>query len=552
MKKYIAVIFCHGIGSPRHYLTTANFIDALDVQGNTENPNELGFLRGLSSEVEMLDDGEASFRNYISFSRIQTVAGKDRPVSDYRVYEAYWADDHHKKSSICYALIWLIKAIWLSIWAVSSSWRSYPALRRRVLSQMTVNERLRRKIDKCYEEFDNANGRRNFPKGKFADFRDYIASLSDEAESRLLDELAVDWRSKFVKETGARFLRGLIVVLPLFAITFLAYATAFYLGTLLPINIFGYPTLNSYVPHLFSVFAVAALFFFGWRLIERLASDVIAWTTVHESQENFLVRERRVGLAQKLVRDVLANPDCSRCVLVGHSLGSSIILEAFQRQNAICRATNMTESQRKLAIASIKKVSHIFTIGSPIEKISRLFYADSGENHRYHKIKHSNPNRLDWPAWNTSGGPRLVNFWSRYDLISSRIFSLRTPENVAWKGVENVEVAPNGAPFPLASHSGYFKDAGTMSVIYQAIASGKISDLRLTHSKFKSQIAVKTKLLLTLLFVVSILGACAWLLQGAKNGWLQSSVLFLTFSSVLATLTVVRKDYRRHRKENIC
>lgn len=550
MKKYIAVIFCHGIGSPRHYLTTANFIDALDVQGSTENPKELGFIRNLSSEVEMLDDGEVSSRNYIKFSRIQNVKTRDRSTGDYRVYEAYWADDHHQNSSILYALCWLTKVIWFSVLAPASRWRSYPALRRRILNQMVVNERQRKKINKYYESFDNADGRRRFPKGRFKDFRQYIATLDNERETEALDKLAITWRSEFARMARERFFRVLVIALPVFAITSFVYAMSFYLVTLLFGNTLTSLNIHPSAPKFLAAFAVMVLLFFGWRHIRRLVSDIIAWTTVHESQENFLVRERRVKLAQKLVRDVLGDPNCIRCVLVGHSLGSSIVLEAFQRENTLCRATNICARHRELAIGSIKKVSHIFTVGSPIEKIASLFHADSGEHHRYHRVKHSNPNRLDEPAWDASGGPRLINFWSRFDLISSSISSLQALKNVSWNGVENIEVSPIGAPLPFSAHSGYFKDAGTISVIYQAIISGNISEKRLSRAKFSSKITRITKTLLLSLYAVLILGVCVWLFNGIDSGWLKLCLFLLLFLSLAATFVVVRKDYTRHRCEN--
>ncbi|MVO16314.1 hypothetical protein GO984_10885 [Rhodobacteraceae bacterium CY05] len=415
---------------------------------------------------------------------------------------------------------------------------------------MLSKERHQTATGPYYEDFDNADSRRNFPKGKFEDFRKFLTSRSNETETEKLDKLAVTWRSEFVREATERLLRGLFVALPILSIFIFAYTIFYYIGSLLSRNIFEFSALSSYAPQVTAILAVSALVFFGWRLVRRLVSDVIAWTTVHESQENFLVRERRVRLAQKIVKDVLEDENCSRCILIGHSLGSSIILEAFQRQNALCRATNISESERASAIGSIRKVSHIFTIGSPIEKISSLFYADSGKNHRYHKIRHSNPNRLAWPAWHTSGSPRLVNFWSRYDLISSRISSLQPANNAPWKGVENVEVAPVGAPFPLAAHSGYFRDTGAMSVIYQAIASGKISDQRLIRSEFKSEIKLKSKITLTLLFLTSIIGAFVWVYLGGENGWLQLCVVLLMLLSLSATFSVVRNDFKRHWKAN--
>jgi len=284
-----------------------------------------------------------------------------------------------------------------------------------------------------------------------------------------------------------------------------------------------------------------------WRAARRLVSDVIAWTTVHESQKNYLVRERRVKIAQSLLNDVLSDDACERCVLVGHSLGSSIILEAFRRQNNLCRAVNIGAKEREEMVASIRKVSHIFTIGSPIEKIASLFQVDSTQSHRYHKLKHANPHRLESPAWSEKGGPRLINMWSRYDPVSSAIVSFDAAPHVKWRGVENVQVAPSGIPHPLKAHSGYFRDMKAMGVIYQAIASGKISDERLSVAQFRNHLPVWRAVFP---FSLAVLGFCSfsvWWQGGfSSNNWLLITLSFLCVSG-FTSFRALRANYLLNR-----
>lgn len=547
MKTYTAVIFCHGIGSPRHYLTTANFIDAIDAQGNLENPSEIGFLREFNNEIEVIDPEISSFRTYVSFTRFQKIKKKERPIKKYRVYEAYWADDHHSISSLGYTVLWLLKIVWFLLKSSLSSWRSYPALKMRALWRMEVDKNFR-KIEKLYDEFKNAEGRRLYPKGRFKDFQSFIYDRNSTQTAEKLTELARKWRSELRRGVWIGIGRGLIITGLLTSILAAFYTLFLYFSVSLAdkVSIRDWSTIG--VAHLLATLATIVLVLTGWVMVRRLVSDVIAWTTTHESQRNFLVRERRVRIAQETLRNVLYDPDCARCVLIGHSLGSAIILEAFMRQNSICRASNIDPKDRDLATLAVSKVSHIFTVGSPIEKIATMFYADSGQYHRYHKIKHTNPNRLDKPAWSSEASPRVINFWSRYDLVSSAIQSLQAPPDAKWKGVENIEVGSDGAPFPLATHSGYFKDSSVVSVIFQAIASGKVQDSRLVTAAFQSEIKGFVKVGLVIFFVLASIWMIAGLYQGVQSGWQQLSVLTPLIISVVLIYAVIRKDYLRHRR----
>lgn len=552
LTKYTSIIFCHGIGSPREYLSAANFIDALDRQGNRENPSELGYIREISSEIEASSKDKGSFRNYVEFTRFQRIQDKPRPVKKYRVYEAYWAADQHKNPGIFGVLLWTLKIAFTFILTSASRWRKYPTHKRRILNKIKVSGDLRRKMEKRYSEFDNSDNRERFPKGRFRDFQKYLSESSSGQERDNLQELASAWRRGLKKGNLEAFLKAVVVATPLLAILVFTYTFFFFVSSKL-VGTIEFDFLQIEVPSQIVAFLATLLVASGaWVLSRRLISDVMAWTTMHEGHERFLTRERRVNLAKDLIQDVLLDNNCTRCVLVGHSLGSAIILDAFLRLNSHCRATNISEADREKSVAEVRKVSHIFTIGSPIQKIASLFYADSGENHRYHRVRHSNPYLLDQPAWGEHGGPRIVNFWSRYDLVSSEINCLlQAMESNGDEGdaigVDNIEVAPIGTPFPLAAHSGYFNDPFSMAVIYQSIASGNLSEARMHRASFKSEISGWMNIILTALSFLFVASIVLWISIDVNDGWLTAGVASMALITLSAVFAVIRLDYRRHR-----
>ncbi|SDW78899.1 hypothetical protein [Roseicitreum antarcticum] len=552
MTKHTSIIFCHGIGSPRQYLSAANFIDALDEQGNREDPSELGYIREISGKIEVSSRDNESFRNYIEFTRFQNIGKRPRSIKQYRVHEAYWAGDQHKNSSLFGVLIWVLKIVLAFTLTFASRWRKYPTQKRRILNKMKISGDLRRKIEKIYSEFDNGVGRKSFPNGSFREFQDHISEKSSVQDRLELKKLAAAWRKEVLKSNISALLKTVMVSVPILAFLFFIYIFFFFVSSKIVGGAEFEFVSTVEASHFAALIATLLATLMGWFISKRLISDVMAWTTMHESHESFLTRERRVNLAKDLLQDVLADPNCVRCVLVGHSLGSAIILDAFLRLNSYCRATNILESRRDKSIREVRKVSHIFTIGSPIQKIESLFYADSGEHHRYHRVRYSNPYLLDRPAWGEHGGPRIVNLWSRYDPVSSEINSLLqvgVPNSVEDDiiGVKNIEVAPVGAPLPLSTHSGYFKDPSSMAVIYQAIASGKLSEARMQRAEFKSSISRWEKSILAALFVLSLAFAGLWMSGSIIDGWLAVTITFMVLISLCATFATVRRDYRRHR-----
>ena len=552
LTKYTSIIFCHGIGSPREYLSAANFIDALDRQGNRENPSELGYIRRISSKIEASSKDKGSFRNYVAFTRYQHIRGEPRPVKKYRVYEAYWAGDQNKSPGILGVLLWILKIAFTFALTATARWRKYPTHKRRILNKIEASGDLRRKMEKRYSEFDNSDNRGRFPKGRFRDFQEYLSESSSGQERGDLQELASAWRRGLKKNNLEAFLKVVVVSTPLLTLLVFTYTLFFFVSSKL-VGTIEFDFLQIEVPSQIVAFLATLLAASGaWVLSRRLVSDVMAWTTMHEGHERFLTRERRVNLAKDLIQDVLSDNNCTRCVLVGHSLGSAIILDAFLRLNSHCRATNISKADREKFVAEVRKVSHIFTIGSPIQKIASLFYADSGENHRYHRVRHSNPYLLDQPAWGEHGGPRIVNFWSRYDLVSSEINCLlQAMESNGDErdaiGVDNIEVAPIGTPFPLAAHSGYFNDPFSMAVIYQSIASGNISEARMHRARFKSEISGWIKIILMALCFLFAASIVLWISIDVNDGWFTAGVASMALITLSAVFAVIRLDYRRHR-----
>lgn len=71
-----------------------------------------------------------------------------------------------------------------------------------------------------------------------------------------------------------------------------------------------------------------------------------------------------------------------------------------------------------------------------------------------------------------AGRARLVNFWSRFDPISSPVTSLRKSISERRDAIVNTKPFPLGAPNPIEAHTSYYADPKVMQVIYAAVMDG--------------------------------------------------------------------------------
>lgn len=109
-------------------------------------------------------------------------------------------------------------------------------------------------------------------------------------------------------------------------------------------------------------------------LLHRLATsivvgyvaDVAIYTTTDEKSRFYAIRRNILNTSQALLEALLADDDCERVVVAGHSLGSVIAYDTLNRINIRANLDPAVD-------ARLPKVASLITFGSPLDKIAFFF-----------------------------------------------------------------------------------------------------------------------------------------------------------------------------------
>jgi pimeloyl-ACP methyl ester carboxylesterase len=208
------------------------------------------------------------------------------------------------------------------------------------------------------------------------------------------------------------------------------------------------------------------------RKLRNYLFDVLAWTMESEKDERFEARQKVVQLGQDLIRHVTSDPKCVSTIIVGHSLGTAIATEALLKEG---QRASLSENAR--ALRDISKVRTVFTVGSPIDRIFFFFQADTTFSHRYHRLLEEQRISLGLPPFrfkSVTGRARLYNFWSRFDPISSPVYSVRKAVSERRDALFNIEVLPRRFSLPQSAHTSYFADPRLMRMIYHSVMENAV------------------------------------------------------------------------------
>jgi pimeloyl-ACP methyl ester carboxylesterase len=544
-KGHTSIIYFHGIGSPRQHVSLTSFLDGFDLQGQREDFNELGRPRSFKYKSEVLEDG--STQDFIQFTRIKKFQKKHTVVKYVRAYEGYWGDDHFKHMGLIAFFSWLFSILLNSILALISPWRKYPALRIRYLGLISdefkgpLNQE---KLERLYKDFENWENRKLYSSGSFSEFKKFLSHKTVLKQYGDFRVLAESWRRRYLYDVAIRNLKNFLFVVVLFGFLLLLLFICFEISEVLLsfIHVTRFEQLSAFM---FAAATFYILINIVWVVIRRRISDIAAWTLDSESDENYAVRQRRVDGAMKLIRQVISDPMCTDCIIVGHSLGSAVAVEALLREARRCEAVNISAEEKVSAIENIRKIRFVFTVGSPIENIFSRFQSDGTFSHRYSRLTEQRSLSLSSHPFTVEGydgGAVLVNFWSRFDPISAEILSLRRALNQRSEPIFNIESFPKGAPSLTKAHSGYFFDPSVISPIYRAVMTGKLDGRHLRRGKMEWDIGWPLILAGILGSAIALLGFLVFFSRGGSMlTWLS-----LTFGPAVIYICVliIMKSFR--------
>ncbi|MBB3984944.1 pimeloyl-ACP methyl ester carboxylesterase [Sagittula marina] len=467
---HTALVFFHGIGNPRKLGTLTTFLDEFDRVGSSQDPQKLGVPRNFRHKIEEGEDGSSSA--VVQFRRIKKFKKIDVQVKIVRAYEGYWGDDLTRPISMLTFILWILKIVVNSFRILRSPWRRYPLYRIRSLhlvDDMFSGRLTREKLEAIYRKFGSAKKVDRWKAGTRQDFIAYLES--DEVKGTYGDFSAIA-KSWFEREKNVlrSFLFTATSVL-VFAF-FMLLVVGFLIWSTLGVAAEAYSVpVALHIPAAVSIYAL--FLWLAWSPVKQRISDVYFWTSYDERSNGFSIRERRIDQAERLIQKVIKNDRCNDCVIVAHSLGSAIATEAFFRISDKIDALDISDEERECRRRQFQKIRFMFVAGSPIDNIFSLFQESYVPSRRYSRIQEQKSASFKRDHFYPSFA--MVNIWSRFDPISARILSLRTPENRRNKMVFNSESVPSGIPAPLAAHSGYFQDEAIMTEIYRAVMTGRFN-----------------------------------------------------------------------------
>lgn len=486
-KTHKSILFFHGVGAARRGASMASFLDFFDLFSRKLSKDEkdrVGVPRRFKSVPKELNGDKLNYIEFERYSYRDLASGNKK--SEYKgtvkAYEAYWSPRSNQEFSTWYAIIWAFRRFIMPFLVIFSDWRAYSSLKIMILHRMVgdlISEPNAQILEKKYREFEGWDSREKYKNGKF---KEYLISVDTDIggeRSKILNNAAKKWK-KGIRNYCIRILFIILcLIFCLFAILSLA-ASVFLLVWQSGSNFKDLTIVGSDFEGLVVfLFAFCVLLYWGVSILSKasLIRDVFLWTIDTEKDQRFSARKDVQSYARNLLRSILKDELCEECIIVSHSLGTCIAIDAVFEEGALILSN---ESEGGLTLEEMNKISTIYTVGSPVDLIFFMFFYDKYLSHRYSRFNESARGSVGLPPfWNreVSGDTRIVNFHSRFDLINTKLYSLRKSLGERKDAIKNIEVLPDGAPDPLGVHKGFFSNQDLISMIYYKIMSGEDVDI---------------------------------------------------------------------------
>lgn len=480
-ESYTAVVYFHGIGNQRRFEETSRLVDALDKHAFSNEPTTGRLVRAVGrTEPSRLDGGDDE--SYIRLEHHHR-AGDDFVDTEYRFYEAYWAPITAGATSSRAIVGWALRQAMNPIRPLLRRWRSQPRLHRtylyRLHAQWPLAEHPYRSALKpltvAYDDFENPDQLRAYPKGTFKDFIHFLESEERTNRPDVL-ELAHEWRRLFTRSIlWNQVIVATLVLAIALGLAALIGLALLALEALADVDFIAGAAGRLVEPSLSNAatLALAVLGAFGiTTFTRRYLGDVVAWATYEETDEKHRVRSRVLDRGVSLLQHVLADPRCDRVVVVGHSLGTTVAHDVLLAigQHALARGASSAASE------SLDKLDQLITLASPVDTIHAMFESHVAKYHRYTRVFESLRGDLGRRPFSHRRRPHIhwINVWDRADIISGPLFSPNQKRASAMP-VDNVEVASLRFPDPASSHVAYFANRDVIRLIFDVVFQGRYS-----------------------------------------------------------------------------
>jgi hypothetical protein len=431
-------------------------------------------------------------------------------------------------------------------------WRAHQRLKLTYLNRLfydrgAIPARRFAELEKLYRDFESMPARRDHPLGLFRAFKKTVRAATENdhrAQADLL-HLARRWKQSLTWSQVATALFAATVVAGLLGLTTLAvFLAAFVLNLAAPDlgwleaitgKARGAPAwlVAPGAGLLFVSFVAAAAF------MRNFLADVVFWTTTGEKDVRYQKRRDILRACEATLRHVLEDQACERVVVVAHSLGTAIAYETLLAFGRKVAAEQRDYGGRSPLEDKLRKISHVVTLGSPIDWIAYFFSLTYSRYHRFNRV-------ADTLLGKTSDAPfrvdrqrviQWINIRDASDPISSRLFSARGPIPNR-DAIHEVEVTCSHIPDPAKAHTGYFDAELGARVLFDTCIFGR-SAMQLTQSRSNaSRLWVRAARVMSW----GATGLASWALAtGALGFWWESPGLMKTAQTgiLIAFVTVL-------------
>lgn len=470
------MLFVHGMGSQRRYGDMSQLVEALDQRVRDTGAGE---FVGIDVKLEPVRDPDAPPVAYLEAR--WKASGEAEPQPATRFYEAYWAPITAGGVPARQVLLWLFAQVPKPLGGLATHWRGRARLRRSVLQGLSgVSDLQRRILFRAYDGYESHSARRTYPGGHFGGFIEHLAAsgrmarLSDRERGEVI-AIARRWHRRCITTELSNLASlttiaaALLVVAGLLVLTtvrLLALREGATLEGLGPASIADYIWGHKTT---FGLLASMGLLIPGLASgLEAYLGDVVFWTTYEETQTRYEKRRRILTEVRGCLSHLTQHPRCGRIVVVSHSLGTAIAVDAILGLARDTRA--LKDAPFREHLLDLRKITHVVTYGSPIDKIHYFFERDARQ-HRYHRVVEDLRGDIGTEPFGNNQGNRFihwVNFWDRADLISG---ALESPSNRRHPNVrvDNVEVSHGPIVNPIQAHTGYLDLPDVLDTLLEVI-----------------------------------------------------------------------------------
>jgi hypothetical protein len=465
-----AIIVCHGMGQQVRFQTLNDVVQLLREEAHRRGSP----IASAATRLVLFRDERGAVTDHLGRAEfaVNTAAGEQRVV---HVYEAYWAPLTEGKVVIRDVLRFLLRAGWNgvngSIHGVRrlmfQDWVDLKKTRHTLLmflfalaviaSLAAINSALAFVLGATVLKGVN----QGWPsaaaiRGVVNDIA--VAEILGVPLAVLIGLLHMHraWYLRRNQGTGRRWILPPVAGVILMVWTWIALAATVGVAVLIAIHLFIYRHARGTDTVLFSQIAVVAVIAFCLSLIIRAfliqyVGDVVVYLSGHTVSRFNEIRDdiQRVGI--RVGRAVFGLKQYERVILVGHSLGSVV---AYDLYNRLVNETGGTQVQQRTKL--------LITFGSPLDKTAFVFRTQATREADVREALTAAVQPIIVDPANRPG--RWVNIWSPRDWISGPINYYERPDEGYVLNVVDRE-----ATLPLVAHAEYWKNVALGSTLYDAL-----------------------------------------------------------------------------------